>query len=133
MGQVLHGSDTTTAAVRRATQHRQASLRLLASRDGINPKTVAKWRARDDVGDRRTGPKAHRSTVLTSADEAITVAFRRHTLLALDGCLCALQPTIRHLTRSSLYRCLQRHSIARLPDVGGDKPTRRKFKAYLIG
>ncbi len=41
--------------------------------------------------------------------------------------------TILHLTRSSLHRCLQRHGISRLPDVDGDKPTKRKFKAYAIG
>ena len=60
------------------------------------------------------------------------VAFRRHTLLPLDDCLYALQPTIPHLTRSSLHRCLQRHGISRLPGVG-DKPARRKFKRYPIG
>lgn len=43
MGQVLHGGATTTAAVRRAIQHGQESLRGLAKRYGINPKTVAKW------------------------------------------------------------------------------------------
>ena len=42
MGQVLHGSATTTAAVRRAIQHSQESLRTLAKRHGINQKTVAK-------------------------------------------------------------------------------------------
>jgi DNA-binding transcriptional regulator YiaG len=46
MGQVLHGSATTTAAVRRAIQHSQESLRVLAKRYGINPKTVAKWKQR---------------------------------------------------------------------------------------
>ena len=46
MGQVLHGSATTTEAVRRAIQHSQASLRALAKRHGINPKTVAKWKKR---------------------------------------------------------------------------------------
>ncbi len=45
MGQVLHGGATTTAAVRRAIQHSQESLRGLAKRYGINPKTVAKWRS----------------------------------------------------------------------------------------
>src|SRR5437868_1823868 len=42
MGQVLHGSATTTEAIRRTIQHSQASLRALAQRYGINPKTVAK-------------------------------------------------------------------------------------------
>ncbi|HEY0163932.1 MAG TPA: IS481 family transposase, partial [Sphingomicrobium sp.] len=60
-------------------------------------------------------------------------AFRRHTLLPLDDCLYALQPTIPHLTRSSLHRCLMRHGISRLPEVEGDKPAKKKFKAYPIG
>src|SRR3982750_2215214 len=101
MGQVLHGSARTTAAVRRAIQHRQESLRVLARRHGINPKTVAKWKKRTSAADRPPGPKAPRSTVLTLEEEAVIVAFRRHTLLPLDDCLYALQPTIPHLTRSS--------------------------------
>ena len=55
------------------------------------------------------------------------------SLLALDDCLYALQPTIPHLTRSSLHRCLQRHGISRLPKAEGDKPPRQKFKRYPIG
>jgi hypothetical protein len=70
---------------------------------------------------------------LTIEEEAVVVAFRRHTLLPLDDCLYALQATIPHLTRSLLQRCLQRHGISRLPDVDGDKPVRKKFKAYPIG
>jgi transposase InsO family protein len=133
MGQVLHASATTTEAVRRAIQHSQASLRELAKRYGINPKTVAKWKRRTSVSDLRTGPREPKSTVLTVEDEAVIVAFRRHTLLPLDDCLYSLQATIPHLTRSSLHRCLQRHGISRLPDVEGDKPTRKKFKSYPIG
>ena len=133
MGQVLHGSATTTEAIRRAIQHSQESLRALAKRYGINQKTVAKWKARTSVSDQPTGPKEPKSTVLSIEDEAIVVAFRRHTLLPLDDCLYALQASIPHLTRSSLHRCLQRHGISRLPEVDGDKPGRRKFKAYAIG
>src|ERR1700719_367093 len=115
MGQVLHGSATTTEAVRRAIQHSQESLRALARRSGINQKTVAKWKRRSSVADRPTGPKDPKSTVLSIEEEAIVIAFRRHTLLPLDDCLYALQATIPHLTRSSLHRCLQRHGIFRLP------------------
>jgi transposase-like protein len=71
MGQVLHGSARTTAAVRRAIQHSQESLRSLAKRHGINPKTVAKWKKRPSVEDERTGPKEPRSTVLSVEEEAI--------------------------------------------------------------
>ena len=133
MGQVLHGSATTTEAIRRAIQNSQESLRALAKRYGINQKTVAKWKKRTSVADLPTGPKEPKSTVLSIEEEAIIVAFRKHTLLPLDDCLYALQPTIPHLTRSSLHRCLQRHGIGRLPDVEGDKPAKKKFKSYPIG
>lgn len=133
MGQVLHGSATTTEAIRRAIQHSQESLRALALRYGVNQKTVAKWKNRTSVADVPTGPKEPKSTVLTADEEAVIVAFRRHTLLALDDCLYALQPSIPHLSRSSLHRCLQRYGISRLPDVDGDMPAKKKFKAYPIG
>ncbi|ESX61125.1 integrase, partial [Mesorhizobium sp. LSHC422A00] len=96
-------------------------------------KTVRKWRNRTSAADLPTGPRDPKSTVLSTEEEAVIVAFRRYTLLPLDDCLYALQPTIPHLSRSSLHRCLQRHGIGRLPDVEGDKPARKKFKAYPIG
>ena len=133
MGQVLHGSATTTEAIRRAIQRSQESLRTVAKRHGINPKTVAKWRKRSFVADLPTGPKQPSSTVLSIEEEAIVVAFRRHTLLPLDDCLYALQATIPHLTRSSLHRCLKRHGISRLPHVENESAEKRKFKAYPIG
>ena len=140
MGQILHGSATTTEAIRRAIQNSEESLRALSARYGINQKTVAKWRNRTSVADLPTGPKDAKSTVLKVEEEAMIVAFRRHTLLPLDDCLYALQPTIPHLTRSSLHRCiaaslhrcLQRHDISRLPEIEGDKLAKKKFKAYPL-
>ena len=82
-GQVLHGSATTTEAVRRAIQHSQESRRALAKRYGINQKTVAKWKKRSSVADRSTGPREAHSTVLSLEEEAIVIAFRRHTLLSI--------------------------------------------------
>jgi transposase-like protein len=133
MGQVLHGSATTTHAIRAAIQRSKATAKALAERHGINPKTVAKWKKRAFVHDAPMGPKAPRSTILTVEEEAIAVAFRKHTLLPLDDCLYALQATIPNLTRSSLHRCYQRHGISRLPEVEGDKPAKKAFKAYPIG
>lgn len=133
MGQILHGSATTTAAVRRMIQSSQESLIVLAERHGINPKTVAKWRKRDCVHDTAMGPKKPSSTVLTTEEEMAVIAFRRYTLLALDDCLYALQSSIPHLTRSNLHRCFQRHGVSRLPEVEGDKPVKQAFKKYPIG
>ena len=77
-------------------------------------------------------PKQAHSTVLSLKEEAIIVAFRRHTLLVLDDCLDARQPTIAHLARSSLHRCLQCPGISRLPEGEGDKP-KKTVKRYPIG
>lgn len=133
MGQILHGSAKTTHTVRAAIQRSQATLKELAQQYDINPKTVAKWKKRGFIHDAPMGPKKPASTVLTPEEEAMCVAFRRHTLLPLDDCLYALQPTIPHLSRSALHRCYQRHDISRLPDVDGDKPEKKKFKKYPIG
>ena len=138
MGQVRHGGATTTRAVRAAVRRSQASIAELSralwvNPLRVNPKTVAKWRKRRSVEDRKTGPKEPRSTVLSEDEEAMVVALRRHTLLPLDDCLYALQPSIPHLTGSSLHRGLQRHGISRLPDMDGDKPKRQKVKRYPIG
>lgn len=133
MGQILHGCARTTAAVRRAIQHSQESLVALAERYDINPKTVHKWRQRSFVEDARMGPRPH-SGILSAEQEAIVVAFRKHTLLPLDDCLYALQATIPQLTRSSLHRCFLRHGISRLPELDGRRPVQKKrFKAYPIG
>jgi hypothetical protein len=96
MGQVLHGSARTTEVVRRAIQHSQESLRVLAKRHGVNLKAIAKWKKRRSTADLPTGPKDPRSTSLSIEEEAVVVAFRRHTLLLLDDCLYALQATIPH-------------------------------------
>lgn len=132
MGQVLHGRAATTETVRRAIQQSQESIRVLAHRYNVNPKTVVKWKRRDHVHDVPMGPKQPRSTVLSADEEATIVAFRKQTLLPLDDCLYALQETIPHLTRSALHRCLQRHGISRLPDTR-DRPQKKRFKRYPIG
>lgn len=50
------------------------------------------------------GPKERRSTTLSPQEEAMIVAFRKHTLLPLDDCLYSLQDSIPQLSRSALHR-----------------------------
>lgn len=133
-----YGTNTTRVCqndrgVRRAIQNSQESLNKIAKRYAINPKTVAKWKKRSSVQDASMGPKQARSSVLTPEQEAICIAFRKHTILPLDDCLYALQISIPNLTRSSLHRLFQRHEISRLPEVEGDKKPKKKFKVYPIG
>ena len=95
MGQILHGSATTTHAVRAAIQRSKASIKELASRYDLNPKTVTKWRKRPFVHDAAMGPKAPHSTVLSAEEEALAVAFRKHTLLPLDAVSTRSKPLSR--------------------------------------
>src|SRR5215203_3088411 len=129
----IHGSARTTPRGRAELQRSQATTRSLAARYGLNPKTVAKWRSRSSTADARMGPARPRSTVLTEAEEAIVVEFRRRTLLPLDDILGCLRETIPKLSRSALHRCLQRHGISRLPQ-GEEKASKRKrFAETTIG
>jgi len=70
---------------------------------GINPKTVAKWRKRATVEDKKTGPKDPQSTVLTEAEEAAVVPCQVHTVLTDNGIQFAEQP--RNRTPSTPGRC----------------------------
>ncbi len=115
-GQVPHGSATRTEAVRRAIQHSQDSLRALAnardqSEDRCQCGSGPRWpicRLAQESRDRRCSRPRRR---LSWSPSGATHCCRS------DDCLYALQPTIPHLTRSSLHRRLQRHGIGRLPDV----------------
>lgn len=51
MARVRHGSACTTPRVRAERQASQEATRILATRYGLNPKTVAKWRGRTTTAD----------------------------------------------------------------------------------
>jgi hypothetical protein len=73
--------------------------------DGLDPKTVAKWRQRTFTFDAPMGPSRPRSSLLTEAEEAVVVELRRRTLLPLDDVLGCLRETIPTSSRSALHRC----------------------------
>ena len=129
----LHGSARTTPRVRAELQAAQGATRALAARYGLNPKTVAKWRRRTTTADRPMGPSRPRSSVLTEAEEAVVVEFRRRTLLPLDDVLGCLRETIPELSRGALHRCLRRHGISRLPRGDEKASKRRRFAETAIG
>ena len=104
-------------------------MRALAKRDGINQKTVAKWKKRTAVKDLPTGPKDPHSTMPNIEDETVIVAFRHHTLLPLDDYLYALPATIPNLRCTAAFSA----TVSADCDVAGDKPAKRKFKPYPIG
>lgn len=52
-----HGCTRTRPRVRAELQTAQASTRALAAQNGLNPKTVAKWRTRQIIADAPMGPR----------------------------------------------------------------------------
>lgn len=135
MGQILHGSATTTHTIRAKIQASEESIRNLAELHNINPKTVHKWKNRNSVEDQKCGCKPGQGSVLTGLDEAVIIETRRKTLLPLDDLLDLLQPQIPVLTRSNLHRCLQRHGVSRLADLlpPDEKTPTKAFKDYQPG
>ena len=97
MGQVLHNYVMAARTISVAIQRLQTVHAALNGKPRINVKTFAKWRKRETVEDRKTGLTPPSSTVRNADKEAMLVAFRRQTLLPMDDCLYALQPTVPHL------------------------------------
>ncbi|MBN3868037.1 integrase core domain-containing protein, partial [Gluconobacter kondonii] len=97
MGQIRHGSATTTHAVRAAIQRSQASLAALSKEFGINPKTVAKWRKRQTVEDQKTAWEflEHLLSI---------IPYRIHTILTDNGIQFADQPRNRNTAWSRPMR-----------------------------
>lgn len=87
MGQILHGSATTTHIIRAAIQRSKAPLKGAF------------------VNDAPMGPKTPRSTVLLPEEEAIVIAFRKHTAAAarrLPLCPAGDRPTLDPVVLASL-------------------------------
>lgn len=105
----------TSAEIRKAIQQSDDSVRSLAQRYGINPKTVVRWRRRDSIDDLKVGRPSSSASSLSLGQEALVLACRLHLRLPLDGCLQVLEPWVSGLSRSSLHRCLQRNEVSRLP------------------
>jgi hypothetical protein len=110
----IHTRATTTPRIRRAIQASEEKNIVLAERYGVNPKTIAKWKWRDFDSDARMGPKNPTSRVLNQDQEAIILACRWRTRLALNDCHERLRRLFPDLSRSALYRCLKRRGYGRI-------------------
>jgi len=51
MGQILHANARTTEATRREIRNSEESIAKAAVRFNVNPKTIIKWRNREDTKD----------------------------------------------------------------------------------
>jgi transposase len=108
----LHANATTTPRIRAYIQKSAASNSALARELGIHSRTVARWKARQEITDRSTRP--HRlNTSLTPWEEALVVELRRSLALPLDDIVETMRRCLNpELSRSAVHRCLQRHGIS---------------------
>lgn len=103
MSQIFYGSACMTQTIRCAEQLRQVKCESGGHTLPRQAEDDPKARIRPTTGDAAMGLNQPCSMFLTSGG-AVIVASRRHTLLLLDDCLYDLQPTMPHLTCSSLHR-----------------------------
>ena len=108
----LHANATTTPRTRAYIQKSTASNAALADELGIHARTVARWKARQDVADRSTRP--HRlATTISPWEEGLIVELRRSLALPLDDIVEAMRRCLNpKLSRSGIHRCLQRHGLS---------------------
>ena len=67
MGQVLHANARTTEAIRREIRNSEESIAKAAIRFNVNPKTIIKWKKREDTKDLPMGlTSTHEPWVLIS-------------------------------------------------------------------
>ena len=81
--------------------------KLLAKLFGVNPKTIKKWRERDSIHDKRSGPPKGESRVVTKIQESYIFHYCARNPGTLNEMLAGLQQTTPHLTRSTLHRLLK--------------------------
>jgi uncharacterized protein YjcR len=83
MGQVLHGTATTTHRIRKEIQASSSTLKTLSLQYNINIKTVRKWKSRSSVEDLKCGKRKGQGSVLEGVAEQIIIETRLKTLLPL--------------------------------------------------
>jgi transposase InsO family protein len=108
----LHANATTTPRIRAYIQKSTAATEALARELGIHRRTVARWKARQDVADRSTRP--HRlATTISAWEEALILELRRSLALPLDDIVEAMRRCLNpQLSRSAIHRCLKRHNLS---------------------
>ena len=127
MGNILHLNAKTTIRIRKEIQESKKSILKLAKKYSLNPKTIVKWKKRENLEDNKSGAKTIKSS-LTELEQKSICEFRRLTKFSLDDCYITLKDKIPKLSRSNLHRCLKRNGLSRLPRKENIKKGKKKFK-----
>lgn len=126
-----HPRAKTNHYLRKLIKESRESVRSLAVRFHLNPKTVQKWKKRKDLRDKPFGAKTHHC-VLSPLEQRIVVKVRKHLKLDLDDLVLTLKPYFPKLNHDNCYRILVHHKLNRLPEAFWGKG-KGKFGYYLPG
>lgn len=131
MQQTYHSNARTNIHIRRHIQTERAlSNQEVACRYSISAATVSKWRNRDFTTDAPCTPKTI-DYALNELEIALVVSLRSSSWLPLDEIFELVLAQKPGLSRSSVYRCLARHQLNRVP--AGEREKAKTFKAYAPG
>jgi len=129
--QIYHSNATTNIHIRQQIQsNSDSSIKDLAKKHNISTQTVSKWKQRTSLKDASCVP-LNISYALSETERILIVALRKSTWLALDEIYEILLEQNSNISRSSIYRCLVRENINKVPEEKREKA--KKFKAYSPG
>jgi transposase InsO family protein len=124
-----HTNATTNIHIRELIRDSDDSIRDLAEKFKINPKTVVKWRDRESPQDHSNRPLTIQYS-LTREEKRIIAIVRKHLKNPLDDIVDLLQPHIPQINRSNCYRVLVEYRLNHLPK---ELQGKGKFGQYLPG
>lgn len=131
MQQIYHSNAKTNVNIRQQIQNSFSfSNEDLANRFNISPQTVSKWKNRDFVQDKPCTPNII-NYALTDLEQQLIVFIRKTTWFALDEIWEMTLLYNKNVTRSSVYRCLVRNQVNKVPQK--EKEKLKKFKEYEPG
>lgn len=131
MQQIYHSNAKTNIHIRSQIRSNTTdSIEEMAQHYNVSPQTVSKWRNRETQQDRSCAP-LNINYSLTETESSLIVAVRKSTWLPLDEIWEMLLDLNPKVTRSSVYRCLVRNNINKVPET--QKLKSKKFKEYSPG
>lgn len=131
MQQIYHSNAKTNVHIRQQIQSNFSfSNEKLATQYLISEQTVSKWKNRDSTNDASCTPK-NIAYALSDIEMALALSIRGATWFPLDEIFETLVAKNKTISRSSVYRCLVKNKLNRVPMV--EKEKCKKFKAYQPG
>jgi len=131
MQQIYHSNAKTNLNNREQIQKCSSfSNAELASRFNVSTQTVSKWKNRDFVCDASCRPLTI-DYALTELETALIISVRTSSWLPLDAVFEAVLEQNKTISRSSVYRCLVKNNLNKVPEQQREKA--KKFKAYKPG